>query len=93
MKKILMSLTLILAMVAGVSLAFANHASKNLESKRFGKLIDEMNNVTWVDVTGLTPGLDYECEGSQETCTMQFVGDNPANAEIIASRVPGHFAQ
>jgi hypothetical protein len=93
MKKSLMSLTLILAMVAGVSLAFANHAPGKLESKRFGKLIDNMGNITWVDVTGLTPGVDYECQNAQETCITQFVGDNPANAEIVASRLPGHFAQ
>lgn len=93
MKKSLMSLTLILAMVAGITLAFATHSSSNLESKRFGKLIDEMGNVTWVDVTGLTPGVDYECESAQETCTTQFQGDNPANPEIVSSRLPGHFAQ
>lgn len=93
MKKSLMRLTLMLAMVGGIAFAFANHSSGNLESKRYGKLIDEMDNVTWVDVTGLIPGIDYECESAEETCTTQFQGDNPANPEIVSSREPGRFVQ
>lgn len=87
MKKILMSLTLILAMVAGVTLAAANHTSGNHATKRYGKLIDGMGNVTWVDVTN----LPYECVEAQETCTTQFENDDPSQPEIIESRVPGQF--
>lgn len=93
MKKRIMSLMLILAMVAGVTLSLADHLPEKAAVKRFGKLIDQMGNVTWVDVTGLSQGLDYQCQGAEETCTTQFEGDNPANEEIISSRIPGHFQQ
>jgi hypothetical protein len=82
MKKLL-QLFPVLALLLGVSFAFANAPSSDAlaQTKRANQ------NGTWVDITGKVLGTDYRCPANSIVCTQMFDSNgNPiAGTEVLGT--------
>lgn len=90
MKKLKIPMTAV-ALMVGIVGAFATNASshRNQQHKRFA-----LNQTTqqWVEVTGQTQGVDYQCNSSSKTCTAEFTNDDPNTGSIIpGTQVLGNY--
>jgi hypothetical protein len=79
MKKVKIPLTA-LAVMLGLGAALAFNAPRPNTHKTFAwnQTLQE-----WVDVTGQTEGVDYNCNSSENLCTSQFTNDDPIHGQMI----------
>lgn len=78
MKKLKVSLSA-MALLLGIGAALATTPHRNLEDKRWG-----LNRTTgmYEDITGQTPGTDYECQSASGICSETYPADvNPNDQE------------
>jgi hypothetical protein len=90
MKKLKVSLAA-MAVVLGLGSALVTSAApKPFANKTWGKLA----NGTYVDVTGQTQGIQYDCTGVTGTCTATYpAAQNPnSNPASPLSIVAGTFS-
>ena len=82
-----------LAFVFAVSMAFAFQQPSS-STMRFGKQIDAQGHVSWIDVTNLQQGTDYEWQNAQAVCTAELVNNDPNLGQPISgTETSGKFAQ
>lgn len=88
MKRIKIPLAL-LAILLGVGGALA--ASRTVATSAETFALDPSTG-QWVNVTGQTEGMDYNCVLSQSICTAQFTNNDPIHGTIIpSSEVQGTY--
>lgn len=81
MKRNKMPLAL-LAILLGVGGALATRAASRDSLKVFAY---DQSSKTWVDVTGQTEGVDFQCNASRNICTAEFTNNDPIHGTMVES--------
>jgi len=79
----------VLAVFFGIGAAVASRVNAATPPETFAW---DQSTSQWVNVTGQTEGVDYNCNLSQNICTAQFTNNDPIHGRIIpSSEVQGDY--